>query len=181
LPQLVPLVTLPPLSVQTGAPVEQERVPVWHTFVGGHDAPWVQTEHEPVRQTSFEPHPVPSVTLLPVSLHTPVPVEQSIEPTWHALEGVHWAPSVHELHAPPEQTMFVPQDVPSMAFVPVSLQPGVLVEQSSVPVSQALLAGVQAAPVTHGLHTPDSHTSDIPHDAPFGSEVPVSTHTGNPV
>src|SRR5580700_9154095 len=77
--------------------------------------------------------------------------------------------------------MLVPHEVPFMACIMVSVQPGVAVEQSSVPVSQALLAGVHAAPVTHGTHAPVSHTSDMPQDVPFGSVVPVSTHTGMPV
>jgi hypothetical protein len=33
-PQLVPLVTLRPVSVHSGVPVVQDRVPVWHRFIG---------------------------------------------------------------------------------------------------------------------------------------------------
>lgn len=68
-----------------------------------------------------------------------------------------------------------------MACVVVSVHVGVVVEQSSVPVSQALLAGVHAAPFTHGTHAPVSHTFDMPQDVPFGSDLPVSTQTGRPV
>jgi hypothetical protein len=41
----------------------------------------MHTVHEPVRQTSFVPHIVPSVTSVPVSVHTGMPDEQSVEPT----------------------------------------------------------------------------------------------------
>lgn len=80
-PQPVPLETSLFVSVQTGVPVVQERVPVWQRLAGGHDAPCVQIVHEPVRHTSFVPHAVPSVTSVPVSLHTGMPLEQSVEPT----------------------------------------------------------------------------------------------------
>jgi hypothetical protein len=64
-PQLAPLSTLPPLSMHTGAPEAQLMEPVWHGFVGTHEAPAVHALHVPLSQTRLVPQAVPLETLVP--------------------------------------------------------------------------------------------------------------------
>jgi hypothetical protein len=75
-----PFVALLPVSMQVGVPVEQSSLPVWQAVAGGHEASCVHVLHVPFKQTWFVPHRVPFGTLLPVSVQTPVPVEQLIAP-----------------------------------------------------------------------------------------------------
>ena len=51
LPQVVPFATFVLLSVQTGAPVAQVRVPLWHGFAGAHDAPLLHMPQVPFEHT----------------------------------------------------------------------------------------------------------------------------------
>ena len=80
-PQEVPLETLPD-SVQTGAPVSQDVVPVRHGLLLTLQlAPTVQLTQLPVApQTLFVPQLVPAVTSVPLSLQTGVPVAHASEP-----------------------------------------------------------------------------------------------------
>jgi hypothetical protein len=80
-PQEVPLETLPD-SVQTGAPVSQDVVPVRHGLpLTLQLAPTVQLTQLPVApQTLFVPQLVPAATSVPLSLQTGVPVEQARDP-----------------------------------------------------------------------------------------------------
>ena len=98
-PQEVPLATFAD-SVQTGAPVSQEVVPIRHALpLTLQVAPTVQLTQLPVEpQTLFVPQPVPAATRVPVSLQTGVPVEQVSEPLWQGLAGTHAAPSEQALH-----------------------------------------------------------------------------------
>jgi hypothetical protein len=136
--------------------------------------------HTPALQTALGPHEVPAATGVPVSLHTAVPVEQSVLPTSQGLVGVHAALCAHDVHVPLEQTSFVPHTVPFGACVPVSVQVEGLAEQSRVPVSHEL-AGVHAAPLVHVVHAPLSHTWPVPQDVPFGTSFCVFVHTEAPV
>ena len=80
-PQEVPFAAFPD-SVQTGAPVPQDVVPVRHGFpLTLQVAPTVQLTQLPVEpQTLFVPQPVPAETTTPVSLQTGVPVEHASVP-----------------------------------------------------------------------------------------------------
>jgi hypothetical protein len=179
-PHAVPLGAGLPVSVHTGRPVEQPVVPRWHVLFGVQVAPTVHAPHAPLSQTSLVPHVVPLAALFWVSVHTGAPVVQSVVPVWQALAGVHVAPCVHALHAPPLHTALVPHDVPLAALLPVSVHDGVPIEHARVPVWQALV-GVHDAPVVHALHVPLSQTRLVPHGVPFATLACVSLHTGSPV
>ena len=75
-------------------------VPVWHGFVGVHDAPVVQALHVPPPHTMSVPQVVPSVTFVALSLHSGSPEEQSVVPSWHGFAGVQAVPCAHGAHAP---------------------------------------------------------------------------------
>jgi hypothetical protein len=143
-------------------------------------APVEQELHEPLSQTWPVPHAVPLAACVPVSVHTATPVEQSVEPVSHGLDGVHAAPCVHEVHAPLSHTLLVPHAVPFAALVPVSVHTAAPVEQSVVPAWHALV-GAHEAPCVHEAHAPLSHTLLVPHAVPFAALVPVSVHTAVPV
>lgn len=76
-PQEVPFAAFAD-SVQTGAPVLQDVVPVRHGLpLTLQVAPSVQLTQLPVEpQTLLVPQPVPAATTVPVSLQTAVPVAQ---------------------------------------------------------------------------------------------------------
>jgi hypothetical protein len=59
---------------------------------------------------------------------------------------------VQAAHVPALQTLFVPQTVPFVAVVPVSVHRAV--EQLKVPVWQGFALGVQALPSMHELQAP---------------------------
>jgi hypothetical protein len=77
---VVPLETDIPVSVQTGRPVEQLTVPVWHALVGVHAAPAEHAEHVPLSQTRLVPQAVPLDTDVPVSVQTATPVVHTTLP-----------------------------------------------------------------------------------------------------
>jgi hypothetical protein len=86
-PQLVPSVTLP-LSVQTGAPLEQTFAAVWHELVEVQVAPAVQATQVPApSQTSLVPQLVPGAWSPVVAVQTGAPVEQEFVPRRHAFEA----------------------------------------------------------------------------------------------
>ena len=118
--------------------------------------------------------------LVPVSVHTDVPVEHDVVPEWHWLVGVHEAPAVHAVHVPLLHTWLVPQVVPLATDVPVSVQTGKPVAQLTVPVWHTLV-GVHAAPAEHAEHVPLSQTRLVPQAVPLDTDVPVSVHTATPV
>src|SRR5271165_5862840 len=95
-----------------------------HVLPAQQDWPWAPHGWQaPDRQTPVAPHAVPSPTLVPVSLHCGVPVEQSVAPVWQALAGVHEAPCVHAVHVPLWQTWFAPHDIP-FGTLPDAVQTG---------------------------------------------------------
>ncbi len=85
IPHELPLLLLV-VSSHTGAPVPQEIVPFLHMLAGLQAIPTVHAVHVPLLQTRFVPHVVP-LFLLPVSLHTIVPVEQAFTPVLHMFAG----------------------------------------------------------------------------------------------
>lgn len=144
-----------PVCVQTGAPVVHETDPVRQGLPPGlHAAPVEQAAHVPPLQTSLVPHGVPSATL-PVAAHVAAPVEHDVVPAAHGFPpGAHDAPAVHATQAPLLQTMFCPHDVPSAAFVPVSLQAIPPSAHWIAPTLQAALIGTQGDPFVQTWQAP---------------------------
>ena len=88
-PHDVPLATSAD-SVQTTAPVVHEVVPVRHGFpVTAQLAPGLHAMHAPALvQTLSVSQVVPAATLVFLSVHVGVPVEQASAPVWHLFVGV---------------------------------------------------------------------------------------------
>jgi hypothetical protein len=63
-----------------------------------------------------------------------MPEPHDVLPTLHVVpRGTQSSPSVQARQLPPEQTLLVPQDAPSVSAVVVSVQVAVPAEQSSAP------------------------------------------------
>ena len=139
----------------------------------------MQAEHAPALQTAFSPQLEPSVTFVPASKQTEVPVEHEVVPLWQGFAGVQATPAVQAVHVPTLHTKFVPQVVPSVTF-PVSRQTEVPVPQSVRPVWQTLV-GVQGTPARHVPQAPPLQTWFRPQVVPFGRGVPESAQTEAPV
>jgi hypothetical protein len=121
-----------------------------------HATPTVHALQTPLPHTRFAPQLVPFTAALgaPVSTQTDVPEAQEVVPTSHGLPGgVHVRFAVHATHCPPLHTSLVPHDVPFVAE-PVSLQTIWPAEQVTVPTSQGLPEGTQAAPLVQAAHVP---------------------------
>ena len=91
-----------------------------------------------------------------MSMHWDVPVAQDVRPVWHALsDGVHTRLARQDVHTPPLQTWFVPQDVPFGMNVdePVHVATP-FAHDVTVPFSQPASAGVHEASTVQVLHTP---------------------------
>jgi hypothetical protein len=178
-PHAVPLPTLVPVSTQRGEPIEQSMEPLWHGSIGVQIAPWLHALHAPApSQTMFAPHGEPAGAFEPVSVHTAMPVEHDVVPTWHAFGGTQVEPWAQEAHAPLLQTRLAPQDVPLVALLPVSMHVEVPLAHEVVPVWHAFV-GVHADPAVHAVHAPVSQTAFVPHGAPFGA-LPVALHVSTP-
>jgi hypothetical protein len=81
----------------------------------------VQGLHDPLKQTRFVPHVVPSGMFAAVSMQVSTPVAHEVVPATHGLGFVAQAlPAVHALQTPSLQTWFVPQVVPFGMGVAVS-------------------------------------------------------------
>jgi hypothetical protein len=146
-----------PVCVQTGAPVVHDTVPVRHVLLLGEQAlPVAHVTHAPALHTWPVPQGVPSATLLrPV--HVEVPVAHEVVPVLHWLPvGLHDAPLVQATQLPEEQTLFVPQLVPSAAFVPVSVQRTPPSVHERVPTWHGFDDGAHAEPLEQGAHAPFS-------------------------
>jgi len=124
------------------------------------------------------PHSVP-IGLLPLFTQTDVPVEHEVWPTLQGSVGVQATPAVQGTQLPELQTWFVPQLVPLLISVPVSMQVGLPVVQICVPAWHGLL-GAQATPDVHGTQLPSLQTWLLPHVVPFAM-FPVSAQTAVPV
>jgi hypothetical protein len=176
-PQVVPFVATP-VSKQADVPVAHDVTPVWQAL-GVHALPATHPTHVPPLHTSFVPHDVPFASAVPSSVHTGTPEVQEVDPVWQAFVGVQVAPVVHALHAPLSQTSFVPQEVPLVAAIPVSVQADAPVVHDVIPVWQAF-AGVHARPAVQGTHAPLLHTAFVPHDVPSVAAFPLSVHVDEP-
>ena len=102
-------------------PVWQVVLPTWQGSLGAQLLPAMQLMHAPALQTLLFPHEVPFVTF-PVSVQTEAPVVQDVVPVRHAVAGVQLTPGMQVPQTPPLQTLFVPHEVPSARFFPVSAQ-----------------------------------------------------------
>ena len=102
------------------------------------------------------PHSVP-IGLLPLFTQTDVPVEHEVWPTLQGSVGVQATPAVHGTQLPELQTWFIPQLVPLLSGVPVSMQVGLPVVQICVPEWHGLL-GAHATPDVHETQLPSLHT-----------------------
>jgi hypothetical protein len=112
-------------------------------------------------------------------MHVCVPVEQEVMPVWQGA-GVQLAPAVHETHCPLLQTMLVPQEVPFVAFEPVSKHEMPPSSQWMAPTSHGAEGGTQGAPFVHAWHVPLSQYRLAPHEVPFAA-LPIGVQTGCPV
>jgi hypothetical protein len=177
-PHAVPAGRLP-VSVHTGAPVEQSIAAVWHGFVDVHGAPAVHATQLPAPLHTPPGHAVPA-DALPVVPHTGTPVAQPIAPWVHGLPVEQDIPLVHAPQLPAlEQTMFVPHDVPA-GRLPLSVQTGTPLVHTIDAVWHGF-DDVHAAPAVHAPHVPVlEHTMFVPHELPTG-RFPVSVHTGAPL
>jgi hypothetical protein len=177
-PQLVPFGRFP-VSAQTDAPVTHEVAPVRQRLVGWQLAAEVQVLQLPLLQTLLVPHTVPLTSMLPLSAQDIG--EQAVNPAWQGLVGMQARPAVQATQAPPLQTMFVPQLVPS-ATLPDSTQLGVPVLQVVMPVRQGLADTVQLALTVQAPQAPVAlQTLFVPQDVPAATRVPLSVHCGVPV
>jgi hypothetical protein len=139
-------------------------------LAGVQAPPVVHGTHAPALQTMSAPQDVPSGTF-PDSAQTADPVEQEIDPTLHAEDGVQAAPDGHATQLPlPSQTLLPPPQACPAGALPVSVQ--VVPPEAphaSVPVLQPLgprHADPSPAHVTPQL-TP-SHVADPPAGAGHG-------------
>ncbi|HVZ87023.1 MAG TPA: hypothetical protein VHG72_08640 [Polyangia bacterium] len=169
-PQDVPSATFP-VSVQTGAPVEQAVMPVLHGFTGWQLTPLVHKAHVPLAHTLLVPQDVPSA-VFPVSVQIDTPVEQAVMPVLHGFVGWQLTPLVHKAHVPLAHTLLVPQDVPFATF-PISVQTEAPVIQAVVPIRHGLL-GWQLTDAVHTAQAPLPQTLFVPQDVPLARFWPVS-------
>jgi hypothetical protein len=117
----------------------------------------------------------------PVTLQTDEPVEHSVVPTLHGWpDGVHTVPWVHE-HVPLAHPRFVPQLVPLVALLPVSVHTGTPVAQDWVPLWQIAVVGVHDVPSVQATHAPPRHTWPVPQLAVPSFTLPAGVHTDVPV
>jgi hypothetical protein len=155
-PHVVPFATFVVDAAQTGAPVEQSRVPVTHGFAGVHAAPcWHATHEAAALHTLFVPHVKPAGSDAPASWHTATPVSHAIAPWRQGFVGVQLVPDVHDAQLPlGEHTLSVPHAVPAVTNVDVATHTGAPVEQLTVPCLQRSVVGWHAAPGEQRSHVP---------------------------
>ncbi len=180
MPQILPLALVSAFneSVQVEVPVLQEVVPRSQIFAGVQARLAVQATQAPTEQTKFGAQVVPLATAVPVSVQVKVPVLQEAVPMWQLFVGVQAPPAVQETQAPAEQTRFVPQVVPSVAF-PLSVQTCAPVAQEKVAVWQGFVE-VQVPPAVQATHAPFEQTWFAPQVVP-SARFPVSVQTGAPL
>jgi hypothetical protein len=176
------------VSVQAGTPVAQETTPFLHGLDGWQLAFGVQAPQVPPLQNIVEPvagpQLVPSATLVPRSVHTGAPLEQTIAPLWQALLGLQAVPAVHAAQAALLlQTIPVPHMLPTGLLVVLSTHTDVPVAHEVTPTLQGL--GLPPQPVNPGVqltHVPALQKKfAVPHGLPFAIAVPVSVQVAAPV
>jgi hypothetical protein len=165
-------------------PVVGSHVPaLWHWSLAAHVL--AVPAQIPAAHLSPDVHLFPSSheapLLLPDSLHTGEPDEQSIAPVLHGLPVSQVAPWLHVPQLPLLHTLPDPHIVPFGTAVFVSRHVCVPVEQLYVHTWQALV-GVQVPPAAQATQLPLLHTFPDPH--PAGVEplarFPVSAHWDEP-
>lgn len=172
--QPVPVPTLP-FSTQTPLPDEQSMAPVRHVLAGVQPAPLLHGLQLPPLQTP-PAHGVP-LFRLPVSVHTALPVEQSMAPERHVADGVQPAPALHGLHEPPRHAP--PEHGVPLFFAEPSTHTAEPELHEMVPLRQAELGlVVQPPPSLHALQKPALQTPPE-HGVPLPLFEP-STHSGEP-
>jgi hypothetical protein len=166
-PQDVPLARLSD-SMHTVAPVLHAVMPVRHGLpVTAQVAPLAQATQAPVAsQTLSFPQADPGAKAVALSTHAGGLCEQSREPTWQALAGVHGWPETHAMQLPSWQTSPVPQTDP-FGLLSDSMHCAAPVEQSIVPLRQGLPSTAQLVPSAHTWHTPSWHTELTSHAVPL--------------
>jgi hypothetical protein len=136
------------------------------------------TQLPEVLHTMLVPQLVPGESM-PVATHISEPDVQLFMPVWHG-DGVQLPPPVQLTHAPELlHTMPVPQLVPAVSGVPLSMQVGVPPVHEIMPVWHGLV-GTHDAPCWQATHAPFAHTIPEPQPVPSGL-LPVSVQTGLPV
>jgi hypothetical protein len=168
-----------PVATHVGTPPLHDSVPVSHGFpvlqgVFGTHAP----QPPSTRQMSLPPQLDPGAAL-PMSVHTGVPLAQSVAPRRH-VPASHDAVSTHVPHVPPAlHTSLLPHIVPGGAKPPVTHTTPAS-PHCSAPVRHGS-AGWHAPPAMHATQPPSAmQIWPPPHAMPTGAG-PNAEHTGSPV
>jgi hypothetical protein len=158
-----------PVSLQAGAPVEQDSAPAWQRLAGAHDAFAAQAAQAPApSQTWFVPQVWPAATGF-VAVHTGRPVEQSVSPCTHfPWVGVQAWPATQAPHTPEWQTRPVPHEVPSESVAAVAAQTGWPVPHVRLPTLHGSAAGVQSLPELQAAQVPAGEQTPPLHAVPVG-------------
>lgn len=167
-PQGVPLVTDARVSLQIGAPVEQDCDPTWQGALDGVQDPAMQAAQVPLLQTRLGPHGDPLPTF-PVMGQVCTPVAHDVTPVWQVLlAGVHGSPALQETHDPKLQTRRVPQEVPFWSDVPRSMHVGTPPVQTNEPAWHGAVVGVHEVPAAHVMQAPALlQTMFVPQEEPL--------------
>ena len=159
--------------MHTDTPVLHEVTPSLQASLAVHALPAAHEPQTPRLHTLSVPQLVPLGSASPLSVHPRVG-EQVEVPPWQGFPGTHARPSVQVTHAPPLHNLPVPHGVPFGALAD-SMQIGVPVSQTVVPVRQGLPATAQIAPDMQGMQAPSApQTLSLPHGVPGGEVFPVS-------
>ena len=128
----------------------------------------------------MEPQADPSASACPLSLHTCVPVEQSVSPLWQGFAPSQIAPLTQPTQDPAWQTWSWPQKVPSAIVSLPATQLGVPPVQATVPWRHGSDGGRQLAPPTQtAMHAPAEQIWFGPHEMP-SSTFPADEQMGDP-
>jgi hypothetical protein len=117
IPQLVPGWSVP-VSLQTGAPVEQSIFAVLQAALGGQVASWLQATHVPMpSHTWFMPQDVPAALFVD-STHEAITPSHFCAPSLQGLVTMHGAPSVHATQAPATPQIWSVAQAPQSSVLP---------------------------------------------------------------
>lgn len=196
-----------PETVQTGEPLPQSSVPVWHGFGGSQLAPGAHATQLPEPSQTPPAQGTPAAAL-PVARQAGAPPEQSTVPVRHSMPESQPAPGAHATHVPPGPQTPPGHVVPSAALglagqsseapsqtassehgpiegrhvtpaasAPTGVQVGPPAQRIS-PRSHAR-AVAQGAPSAHGTHAPEASHTPPAHAVPTAAK-PDSVQTGEP-
>ena len=145
------------VSVQTVAPVAQDTTPFLQGLLGWQAAFGVQVPQIPPLQNIVDPEAgpqfVPSAALVPRSVQTGAPLEQTIAPLWQGLLGVQVMPAVQATQALLLlQTRLLPHMLPGGLLVALSTQTDAPVAHEVTPTLHAV--GLPPQPVNPGVQLP---------------------------